>query len=185
VTTHVLFVQGAGDGSYVEDQRLVDSLQRALGSGFAVHYPPMPDEENAPYEEWRDLIAQRLRELPVRVVMVGHSVGASVLLRWLSEGAPDEAMLGVFLIAGPFWGGDGWHYEGYEELELVPGIADRLRPDLPVVLYHCRDDAVVPFAHLALFAHEIPGATIRAYDTGGHQLNDDLTPVAMDISSLL
>jgi pimeloyl-ACP methyl ester carboxylesterase len=57
-------------------------------------------------------------------------------------------------------------------------------PDVPVFLYHCRDDKIVPFAHLSLYARELPQATIRAISEGGHQLGEDLTPIARDIESL-
>jgi hypothetical protein len=90
----------------------------------------------------------------------------------------------VFLIACPFWGGDGWRYEGYEELALAPGFAAGLPPWTPIYLYHCRDDATVPSDHLALYAQALPQATVRAFDEGGHQLDDDLSEVARDIAAL-
>jgi uncharacterized protein len=43
---------------------------------------------------------------------------------------------------------------------------------------------VVPFAHLALYAEQLPQATIREFDGRGHQLNNDLSEVAADIASL-
>ncbi len=184
MTENILFIQGAGRGAYDEDKRLADSLRRALGPRFEVRYPAMPNEDDAPYDQWRQQIEQELAELPGPVVLVGHSVGASVLMRWLSERMDEKAIVGVFLVACPFWGGDGWRYEGYEELALPPGFAAGLPTGTPVYLYHCRDDATVPFDHLALYAKALPQATVRAFDEGGHQLNDDLSAVARDIASL-
>lgn len=122
--------------------------------------------------------------MPGPVVVVGHSVGASVLVKWLSEREDDNAIAGVFLVACPFWGGDGWRYEGYEELALPPKPAAGFSTGLPVYLYHCRDDATVPFDHLALYVRALPQATARALDEGGHQLNDDLSVAARDIAAL-
>jgi predicted alpha/beta hydrolase family esterase len=184
MTGHVLFIQGAGRGAHDEDSRLAESLRRALGSRFAVHYPAMPDEDDAPYDLWRRRIDQELAGLPGPVVIAGHSVGGSHLLKWLSDRKVRTDVAAVFLIASPFWGGEGWRYEGYEELVLPPGFAAGLPADLPLYLYHCRDDAVVPFGHLALYARDVPQATVRAFDEGGHQLNDDLSAVARDIASL-
>ncbi len=48
----VLFIQGAGEGAYEEDEKLADSLQEALGTEYQVSYPRMPDEENPQDEEW-------------------------------------------------------------------------------------------------------------------------------------
>jgi serine hydrolase len=87
-------------------------------------------------------------------------------------------------IAAPFWGGDGWRYEGYEELALPHGFDARLPKRMSIFLYHCRDDAIVPFDHLALYTQVLPQATVRALDAGGHQLNNDLSAVAQDIKGL-
>jgi predicted alpha/beta hydrolase family esterase len=184
MTKHVIFIQGAGRGAYDEDERLADSLRRALGRGYQVRYPAMPNEADARYEQWRQQLEQELAAGPGPVVLVGHSVGASVLIKWLSERQGEQPIAGVFLAACPFWGGNGWRYEGYEELALSPGFAARLPPGMPVYLYHCRDDATVPFDHLALYAQALPQATVRAFHDGGHQFNDDLSAVARDIASL-
>jgi predicted alpha/beta hydrolase family esterase len=179
-----VFIQGAGSGAYDEDTRLADSLRRGLGPDVEVRYPAMPNEDDAPYEEWRQRIEQELSAMPGPVAVVGHSVGASVVIKWLSEREDQEAIAGVFLAACPFWGGDGWRYEGYEALELQPGFATRLPAGVPVYLYHCRDDSTVPFEHLALYARAMPQATVRAFDEGGHQLDDDLSAVVRDIEAL-
>ena len=181
---YVLFIQGGGDGAYDEDARLADSLRHSLGPRVAVRYPAMPNEGDPSYGRWRQQIEQDLADQPGPVAIVGHSIGASVLLKWLGERTGERAIAGVFLAACPFWGGDGWRYEGYEDLALPAGFAPGLPPGTPVYLYHCRDDEVVPFDHLALCAQALPRATVRAFDEGGHQFNDDLSAVARDIASL-
>lgn len=184
MSPNVLFIQGAGNGAYAEDRMLADSLRRHIGPGAKVRYPAMPDEDNAPLAQWRAQIEQHLASLAGPVALVGHSVGASILLKWLSERDAAPTIAGLFLLANPFWGGAGWRYDGYEELELAPGFATRLPAGAPVFLYHCRDDDVVPFSHLALYAQAMPQATARARDTGGHQLDGDLAVVAQDIAAL-
>lgn len=181
---HVIFIQGAGAGAYEEDKRLADSLRRALGPSYEVHYPAMPNEDDAPYEEWARQIERNLAELQGPIVLAGHSVGASVLLKYLSEATVRKPVAGVFLMANPFWGGDGWRYEGWEELALPRNLAAKLPKGASLFLYHCRDDETVPFDHLALYARALPHATVRELDTGGHQLNNDLSVVAEDIKSL-
>jgi hypothetical protein len=42
----------------------------------------------------------------------------------------------------------------------------------------------VPFEHLRLYEQEIPQATVRIFDQGGHQLNNDLSRVAEDIKRI-
>jgi uncharacterized protein len=183
MTKHVLFIHGAGTGAYEEDKKLAASLTKSLGTGYEVHFPAMEDEENAPYKQWTQQIEKELAAMQGSVILVGHSVGASVIIKWISETDVRTPIAGVFLTATPFWGGNGWRYEGYQELALSEGFADKLPKGLPTFLYHCRDDETVPFDHLALYAQVLPQATIRELDVGGHQLNNDLSEVARDIKT--
>ena len=181
----VLFVHGAGEGAYEADKKLATSLQHSLSPEYEVHYPAMPDEENAPYEQWKHQIEKKLATMHGSLILIGHSVGASIVMKCMSEIEVKKSIAGIFLIATPFWGGKGWRYEGYEELALPKGFAARLPKGASIVLYHSRDDEVVPFAHLALYAEQLPQATVREFDVRGHQFNNDLLEVAADITSLL
>jgi len=117
-------------------------------------------------------------------ILVGHSLGGSFLLKYLSDEKVEKAIAGIFLIATPYWGGDGWRYEGYEALALPKDFPSKLPSGTPIFFYHSRDDEIVPFAHLTLYARKLPQATIHALDARGHQLRNDLSEVAADIKSL-
>lgn len=179
-----LFIQGAGQGAYAADEKLVASLRHLLGPEYEVHYPAMLHENDADYESWKRQIAKELTTLDDPVLLLGHSVGASILLKCITESEVENTIVGIFLIATPFWGGDGWRYEGFTRLALQEGIAAKLPKSARLFLYHSRDDEIVPFTHLALYAQTLPQATIRELDGCGHQLNDDLFEVAEDIKSL-
>ena len=177
----VLFIQGAGEGAYEEDEKLAVSLQDELGAEYEVLYPMMPEEESAGYEEWKAQISKELAVLDDKVILVGHSVGTSMLLKYLSEKNVDKSIAGIFLIAAPYWGPGGWQVD---EFTLDEGQAAKLLEALPVFFYHSRDDDIVPFTHLARHAEKFPGATMREFDGRGHQFNNDLSEVAADIKSL-
>lgn len=179
-----MFIQGAGQGAHAADEKLVASLRQLLGPGYDVHYPVMPHEDDANYEIWKVQIASELTAVNDPVLLLGHSVGASMLLRFLSEIEVASTIGGIFLIATPFWGGYGWQYEGFTRLALPEGFAAKLPEGAPIFLYHSRDDEIVPFAHLGLYARSLPKATIRELDGRRHQLNNDLSEVAEDIRGL-
>jgi uncharacterized protein len=147
---HVLFIQGAGDGAYRADKDLAESLQKSLGSDYRVHYPAMPEEDKASYDQWKQQIEKELATIPAPIVFVGHSVGAAVLTKFLSEIELTKSIAGIFLLETPFWGRDGWLYEGYEQLELPKDTATKFPKGAPIFLYHSRADETVPFAHVAL-----------------------------------
>lgn len=184
MTRKILFIQGAGEGAYKEDKLLADGLQKELGSDYDVHFPEMPDEANAPYDAWKQLIQDEVAKTSEPIVLIGHSMGASELAKVVTEVTFGTPIAGIFLLAAPFWGGEGWLYEGYEELELPKDAAARFPKNVKVFLYQARDDEIVPFGHLALYAKCLPHATVREIDTGGHQFGGDLSLVAKDIQAL-
>ena len=118
------------------------------------------------------------------VILAAHSLGGSFLLKYLSEEKIETRVAGLFLISTPYWGGDGWRYDGYEAVALSEDFASKLPKGAPIFFYHGRDDEFVPFAHLALYQEKLPEATIRILDGRGHQLSNDLSEVAADIKSL-
>jgi len=177
----VLFIHGGGGEAFEEDGALVRSLREVLGPDFEVAYPEMPDGAAPEYGTWSATISRELSALDGGVILVGHSLGASILLKHLSEEQVDEPIAGVFLIATPYWRTVDWNVAEFELREDFPAV---LPEDVPIFLYHSRDDEVVPFAHLALYAGRLPGASVREFDDRGHQLGDDLSEVAEDIGRL-
>jgi predicted alpha/beta hydrolase family esterase len=181
VKREALFIQGGGEGAHEADAQLVDSLRKILGDAYEVHYPKMPKEGDPNYRRWKPQIRKELAAVEDSLILIGHSLGASFLLKYLSEEKIETPIGGLFLIATPYWGGAGWRYEGYKAVELPEGFSSKLPKEMPVFLYHSRDDETVPFAHLALYAGKLSQATIREFDRRGHQLNNDLAEVAADI----
>ncbi len=179
-TQQVLFIQGGGEDAYVEDQKLANNLQTRLGEDYTVLYPPMPDADNPTYAAWKQTMQRAVDEFSGEVIYVGHSFGASLVIKALAEGALN-APKALFLLAAPYWGGQDWDVSDYE---LPENFADQLPTDLPIFLYHSRDDAWVPFAHLARYAQQLPQATVREFADRGHQFNNDLSEVAQDIREL-
>ena len=177
----VLFIHGAGEGAYEEDKKLAASLQDALGAEYHVSYPHMPNEESPEDEAWIAQIAKELASLDGQVILVGHSAGGAVLLKYLLKENVAKPIAGIFLISIPYWGPED---EEDGEYTLHEGFASQLPKGVPIFLYHSRDDEWVPFAHLAIYAEKIPQATIRKFDGRGHQFNNDLSEVAADIAGL-
>jgi predicted alpha/beta hydrolase family esterase len=182
VTGQVLFLQGAGTGAYDEDAKLAANLRERLGPGYDVRYPRMPDEDAPDYRPWARTIEKEVAAMGDGAVLVGHSLGASLLAKWLIERKSNQSFAGIFLIAGPFWGGDkNWQWQ---DAELPKDAGMRFPTQTPVYLYHGEEDEIVPFAHLGLYAALMPQAVARSLKGRNHQLNDDLSEVASDIKEL-
>ncbi len=177
----VVFIHGGGQEAFEEDKKLATNLQDVLGADYDVRYPEMPDADSPEYEAWKGRIEKELAALDGEGILVGHSLGGSILLKYLSEENVEKPVAGLFLIAAPYWGAADWEVSEYA---LQDGFESKLPRELPVFLYHSRDDDVVPFAHLALYTDKLAQATIREFDGRGHQFNDDLTEVARDIQRM-
>ncbi|WPP52773.1 alpha/beta hydrolase [Catalinimonas niigatensis] len=181
MSRQVLFIQGGGGKEdYEADAKLVTSLQEALGKAYTLHYPFLPEESSPDFGRTKQ-IGKEISLLKGEIMLVGHSLGASMLLKYLSEQQVQKEIAGIFLISTPFWSGDEDWKQG---LKLHKDFPDQLPKDIPIFLYHCRDDEAVPFVHLSTYAQKLPQAKVREIESGGHQLNHDLSMVANDITSL-
>lgn len=152
----LLFIHGAG--GQVEDRRLADELGAALG--LAVDMPLLPETDMS-YEAWASPVSEALEVLTDGDVAVGHSFGASILLRALAE--RQDPLRSVMLLAMPDWSAAGWDVAEYDYDEPWSGGA--------LLLHHCRDDEVVPFEHLGHHAARLHVARVHEHPSGGHQFH--------------
>ena len=178
----VLFIQGGGEGTHDEwDHKLVENLGRELGSDYKIRYPRMPNEADPKYARWRATIKKELARLDDGASLVGHSVGATILINALAEEPPDLALSGIFLLAAPFVGENGWPSK---DIKPMSRLGKRLPARTPVYLYHGSEDDTVPFAHVSLYQAAIPEVLVRRVTGRDHQLNNDMSEVAADIRRL-
>jgi predicted alpha/beta hydrolase family esterase len=168
MTTQVFFVQGAGKDVHDRwDDKLVESLERALGEGYPVRYPRMPNEDHPRYSTWKAALFGELDSLEDGVILVGHSVGGTILVHALAEGPPKRRLGALFLLAAPFIGEGGW---SSDEIEPRTDFSRHLPVGVPVFLYHGAEDEVVPVGHLHLYAKALPHAAVRILERRNHQL---------------
>ncbi len=178
----VLFVQGGGDGAHDDwDDKLVASLRSGLGPNYEVRYPRMPNEDDPNYATWKATLEKELAALNDGAVLVGHSIGGTILINALAEHPPERQLGAIFLIAAPFVGESGWHSDEWTPQRDLGG---KLPRGVPIYLYHgLADDTALP-SHADLFAHSIPQARLCRLPGRDHQLNNDLSEVAAVVKTL-
>ena len=160
---------------------MADSLQSTLGKNFEVSYPKLLTDEQAPDFGWLQQIGETIAAIRGEIILVGHSLGASMLLKYLSENEVNKTITGLFFIATPFWSGDEDWVKG---LQLPEDFSEKLPKTVPLFFYQSRDDEEVPFDQFERYKQKLPWATFREIKQGGHQFNNDLSLVATDIASL-
>ncbi|HOY12313.1 MAG TPA: alpha/beta hydrolase [Saprospiraceae bacterium] len=177
----ILFLQGGGgQDDYDEDAKLVESLRSSLGLGYTIHYPLLTDSDEPDFGRIKQ-IENAISIIEDEIILVGHSLGASMILKYLSEDPIKIKITGIFLIATPFWDG---HEEWVNGIKLKENFADNLPKDIPIFLYHCVDDSIVPIEHLEIYTQKMPNAVICKLDSGDHHFDNNLSLVAKDIKTL-
>jgi predicted alpha/beta hydrolase family esterase len=179
MSRQVLFFQGAGDDGYNADKAMVESLKNRLGRDYSIEYDAIECDESLPDYGWTQQMLTQMAAMQDNFFLAGHSLGASMILKCLSEHTISKNIRGIFLLSTPFWNGDEACKAAFI---LKENFANHL-PVTQVFFYHCLDDDTVPVTQLESYKQKLPGAMFREIKTGGHQLNNDLSLVAQDIQS--
>jgi predicted alpha/beta hydrolase family esterase len=179
MTQLVLVIHGAGEprrrGRRIFWEPL---LGDALGPTCRVRAPRMPDPENPDDRAWRERIAELVLEAD-HPVLVGHSFGASTLLRFVAQEKSQPAFRGLFLVATPFWGKD------FPDFALTAAHLRRLQSMSPLFFYQSADDPVVGLTHFQKYQQALPHAVFRRLDGRGHEFDQDTFPeLVADIRSV-
>jgi hypothetical protein len=167
---------------FLEKKRWRVTLKEVLGTEYEVLLPEMPNKMNAKYLEWEIWFDKHVPFLRDSVILVGHSLGASFFLRYLSERALPVSIRALYLVAAPYFssiqkeGGD-FRFD-VASLRAITEVVEE------IVLVHSSDDEVVPFGNLNLLKETFSEARIMEFGDRGH-FNQELFPELIeDIKSL-
>lgn len=130
--------------------------------------PTFPNCSNAVYDEWVIYFEKLLPFLHDEVYLIGHSLGAMFLAKYLNEAPLNKPVKKLLLVAG------GYDDESMEDLgsfkvtsaKNLPQSADEIH------LFHSKDDPVVPYSELAKFQADLPDAIIHSFENRGHFLDE-------------
>jgi predicted alpha/beta hydrolase family esterase len=175
---NILFIQGGGDNGYEAGAKIADVLQGVLGEAYHISYPRLITDETASDFGWIKQIKNEIENAGDSVIIVAHSLGASLLLKYLTENKVITNIAGVFLLAPPFWSGDEDWKQG---LKLRPDFPEKLPKNIPFFFYHANDDKEVPQGHFGTYKKLFPVATFQEFESGGHQFTGHIAGIACDI----
>lgn len=154
-------------------------LREKLGDEFEVILPIMPNKTNAVFSEWKLWFEKLIPFLNDGVILIGHSLGATFLAKYLSENKFSKKISGVLLV-GAVYNKD---CEGYPLASFsLPSNLD-LQTD-NIFLYHSEDDPVVPFSALRDYKKALPQAVTRVFKDRQHLNQTEFPELAEDILRL-
>lgn len=178
----VLFVHSAGIQRPDEGSGpLVTYLGEELGSEYDIRFPMMPDADEPHYTDWRKELKNELSSFNKKVILIGHSLGGSVLLKYLSEEPVDKQITGLFLVAVPYWGMPGWDVEEFmlrKDFNAIATVTGKF------FFYYSDADEVVPVEHGDRYAKILSGAIVRILSGYTHEFREGLPELVKDVRSL-
>lgn len=142
-----------------------DTLERDLGDDYEVIAPRMPNAQNARYKEWEIWFEKILPLLNNELILLGHSLGGIFLAKYLSEHSIAKKIKATFLIAAPF---DEAFDPNLKEFALSGSLWQFANLGGKIVLYHSKDDPVVPFHELQKYKKALPMAEVKTFENRQH-----------------
>ena len=138
--------------------------------------PNFPNGSNAVYEEWKIYFEKLIPFFEDDVQLVGHSLGAMFLAKYLSEDPLSKPIKRIVLIAG------GYDDDSNEDLGSfkVTSAKNMKLSAREVHLLHSKDDPVVPFSELAKFQADLPNSITHVFSNYGH-FNTETFPELLKI----
>ncbi len=143
-------------------------FKEKIGKNFHIIKPRMPLQDNAKYSEWKIHFERHIPLLKNKVILIGSSLGAIFLAKYLSEHKFPKKILATYLIAPPF-------DNTCTGEDLVGGF--KLKSDLSLMqknsknlnLLFSEDDNAVPISHAKKYRKKLPNANIIVYKSkNGH-----------------
>lgn len=157
------------------------NLQQELGENFDVIFPKMPNAQNARYIEWKLWFDNIVPLLDDDLILVGHSLGGIFTVKYLSENEFPKLIKSVLLVGTP--------YNTPTRHPLVDFVItsplDRFVAQAnKIIIYHSKDDKVVPFSNAKQFHKEIPGSELRVFEDRGHFNAESFPEMVKDIKNM-
>lgn len=177
----ILFIQGAGNLTREQEQVIVDALNSKLGDDFTILLPPVEGADDPSYQAWDKALTTNLEKLSGNVILLGHSLGGSVILKHFSMMAVPEKVIGIILFGVPYWKDQNWNVSEYV---IEDQFIDRLSALDNLYFYHSTDDEVIPEQHFKSYQKLLPQAHWRVVSGMDHSYHGAVALMAEDIREM-
>jgi predicted alpha/beta hydrolase family esterase len=138
--------------------------------------PTMPNSDNAQYDEWVIYFEKIIPLLRDNFTIVGHSLGAMFLAKYLHTHTLARKAQKIIMVAGQY-GLSPDDDTGSFTVTSARGVENST---LSVHLFHSSDDPVVPYDSMAKFHADIDGSHVHPFSTRGHFI-DTTFPEMLDL----
>lgn len=137
--------------------------------------PTMPNSANAQFDEWKIWFEKIIPFFGDDVRIIGHSLGAMFLAKYLHHYPLKRPVRQLILLAG----GYDDDVAGYGSFALESAIGLEKSAE-EIHIMHSEDDFIVPYRELAKYERDLPEATIHRFIDKNHFLDADF-PELIDV----
>lgn len=130
--------------------------------------PTFPNGSNAAYNEWKIYFDKLLPFLENDARLIGHSLGAMFLTKYLHEHRLPRKVRQLILIAGQYGerSGDDMGSFLVKSAQGIEQSADEVH------LFYSKDDPIIDYSSLAAYQNDIPTAITHSFENRGHFLTE-------------
>ena len=138
-------------------------MPKTLGGEWQVLLPRMPNKQNARYSEWVIWFERMIPFLDDGVVLIGHSLGAIFLPKYLSEHRLAKKIAKLILVAAPYG-----QTEFLGDFIIDKPLANVSAQCENIILFYSHDDPVVPLAEAEAYVQAWPAAKLHILENRQH-----------------
>ncbi len=148
-------------------------LQKELGEDFDVLLPRMPLSDNADYEIWKMWFEKIINVVDDELILVGHSLGAMFLIKYLTENKIDKKIKSL-LLASPAYCGIDKKDEccSFNMTKKTSFFEKNMKNIKKITFFHSKDDSVVLYENFLKFKEVVTNADFVSFSDKGHFLDE-------------
>ena len=145
-------------------------LQEKLGDAYQVLLPAMPNKTNARYEEWALWFRHLTDIIEDDVILIGHSLGAIFLAKYLSDNEFPHIIKATILVAAP--------YDDDTDEDLGDFRIESINHQLSnqagrLVFFAGNDDPVISNSEILKYQTMLPDAEFHIVSAPDHFVRQD------------
>jgi len=159
-----------------------ENLQADLGADFQVIAPRMPNKNYAHYNEWKIWFDKYLPVVADGIILVGHSMGAIFLAKYLSENSFPKKIAASFLVAGPY--DDEVSESTIGDFAFSTSLENFEKQGGKITFYQSKDDELVPVADFEKYKENVKGANFVLFEDRGHFFQEHFPELVEEIKKL-
>lgn len=130
--------------------------------------PTMPNSANAQFDEWGILFEKIIPTLSNEATIIGHSLGAMFLAKYLHHKPLSAPVHQLMLVAG------GYNHPEHDYGSFTLSSATGLEKSAQEIhLFHSEDDFVVPYEEFTKLQADVPTAQVHSFSDRNHFLDPE------------